>query len=78
MLGRIIWWLVVVGLACAMIYYSGGIVEMFWRSSWAERYVWSTRWAVVLAWMLGIIIGIMVMFWMFSSASPVDSGLWWV
>lgn len=72
MLGRIVLWLIIIAVGGAVAYYSANLVEMLWRSSWAEEHVWGTRQLWVLIWFWAIVVWGLVMLWLVSFADPTD------
>ena len=77
MFGRIVLWLVIMVLGGAMIYFSANLVEMFWRSSWAEDKFWWTRQMWVVFWIGIFIIGGLVMMWVVNFSDPTSVNTTW-
>ena len=76
MLGRVVWGLLLAGAGAAMCYYSYQLVATFGRNAWAERNLGWTRNAVVLAGVWLVILGILMIFGVFSLSSPADQVPW--
>ena len=72
MFGRIILWLVIMILGAGMIYYSGNLVDIFWRSRWADEHLWGTRQMWMLIWFGLVVIGGLFMLWIVSFTNPAD------
>ena len=76
MLGRIVWGLLLAGAGAAMCYYSYQLVATFGRNARAERNLGGTRNAVVLAGVWLVILGILMVFGVFSLSNPADQVSW--
>lgn len=77
MLKQILLWLVVAGIGGIITYYSASLSDNFWRVAWFEKHLWSTRNWYVIIWFLIMIIGMLVLFWVISTTSPVNNIWWW-
>ena len=76
MFGRIIWGLLLAGAGAVMCYYSYQLVAIFGRNARAERNLGGTRNAVVLAGVWLVILGILMVFGVFSLSNPADQVSW--
>ena len=72
MFGRIVLWLVIMGIGWLMVYYSAKLVETFWRSRWADEHLWWTKDMWVLIWFWAAVIWWLITLWIISFADPTD------
>ena len=77
MFWRIVLWLLIMVLGGAMAYFSGNLVEMFWRSRRADEKLWWTRQMWVLFWFGWIVIGWLIMLWIVSFSDPTSVSTTW-
>lgn len=45
-----------------LVFYSGSLIEVFGRISWAEMNMWGTRNAYILAWFGLMVLGFLILF----------------
>lgn len=74
MFGRIMFWLLIMVLGGAMVYFSANLVEIFWRSGRAESKMWWTRQLWMLIWFVGMVVWWLVMFWIIGFSDPWNLG----
>ncbi len=73
MLKQIIVWIIVSWLGGVISYFSQNLVDILWRSKWAEKYVWSTRSMYVLIGFFMIVIWFLIIFGVIPLSSPIES-----
>lgn len=77
MFKQILLWLFITGIGGAIIYFSQALSDNFGRIERFEKNLWSSRNGYIIVWFSTMIIGMLVLFGVIPTTSPIDNNMWW-